>query len=92
MKVGIKIKVRKNNSFIHLMFIRYLARYEGGCKAGLTTHHFTWAFPGFNNESPISGNFFCPRQTEMAGHPKNSSTVKMPCKILLSTNLVSWER
>lgn len=70
MKAVIKIEVGKKNSFIQFIFIRYLTRYAGRCKVGLTAHHFTWAFPGFNTESPISGTFFCPRQTEMAGQPK----------------------
>lgn len=92
MKAVVNIEVGKKNSFIHLMSIRYLTSYESGCKVGLTTHQFTRGFPGFNTESPISGTFFCPRQTEMAGYPKYSSTVKMPCKILLSINPISWER
>ena len=57
---------------IHLftIFTRYLTKHEGGCKVGLTNHHFTWDFPGFSTESPISGTFLCPRKTEMAGYPK----------------------
>lgn len=48
-------EVRKENSFIHFMFSRNLTKYEGGCKARLTTHWFIWDFSGFSSASPISG-------------------------------------